>query len=113
MTIREYCAKRARSVRKVTIVLGVLFLLACSVYETSAKLQANSWYIAGAALLFIFIVMNVGMTRIRCPRCGNSLRRIVYSELSPMLPPIATCPHCNARLDETMEIPIYFARISE
>jgi hypothetical protein len=104
VTIREYCADRARSVRKVTIILGVLFLLACSAYESIAKLQINSWYIAGAAGLFIFIVMNVGMTRIRCPRCGTSLRRIAYNELSPLRPPAATCPGCGVSLDERVEL---------
>lgn len=102
MTIREYCADRARSVRKVTIILGVIFLVSCSFYTTFAKLQINSWYIAGAALLFIFIVMNVGMTRIKCPRCGTSLRRIAFNELTPVLPQITACPHCRVSLDEPM-----------
>jgi len=106
MTIREYCAARARSVRKVTIILGVIFLVSCSVYTTFAKLQINSWYIAGAAGLFIFIVMNAGMTRIRCPRCSTSLRRIAFNELSPLLPPATTCPGCGVNLDEQVELPV-------
>lgn len=104
MTIREYCAARARSLRKVTIILGVLFLLACAVYTTFAKLKINSWYIAGAALLFIYIVMNVGMTRIRCPRCDTSLRQIAFNELSPLLPPAAACPGCGVSLDAPMDL---------
>jgi hypothetical protein len=102
VTIREYCANRARSVRRVTIILGVIFLVSCSFYATFAKLQINSWYIAGVAGLFIFILMNVGMNRIRCPRCGESLRRAAFNELTPVLPQITACPHCRVGLDEPM-----------
>jgi hypothetical protein len=102
VTIREYCANRARSVRKVTIILGVIFLVSCSFYTTFAKLQNNSWYIAGAAGLFIFVIMNVGTNRIGCPRCDSSLRRAAFNELTPVLPLITACPHCGVSLDEPM-----------
>jgi hypothetical protein len=103
MTIREYCANRARSVRKVAIIIGVLVLLACSAYSTIARLQLNSWYIAGVTGLFIFIVMHIGMNRIKCPRCGASLRHTAYRELSPTAPPLAVCPGCRVSLDEPTE----------
>lgn len=102
MTIREYCAGRARKVSNLTIILGVIFLLCWNTYETIAKLQINSWYFAGAATLLIFIVMNVGMSRITCPRCGGSLRRAAYNELTPVLPQITACPHCGVSLDAPM-----------
>jgi hypothetical protein len=104
MTIREYCANRARSVRKLAIVLGVLFLLSCSFYVTIAKVQINSWYIAGAATVLIATIMSIGMRRIRCPRCDTNLQRVAYNELAPRLA-LTTCPQCNVSLDEPMNLP--------
>jgi hypothetical protein len=66
-----------------TIILGVLFLLTCSAYGNIAKLQINGWYVTGAAIVLIFIVMNVGMTRIRCPGCGVSLDERVELPTKP------------------------------
>jgi hypothetical protein len=54
MTISEYCANRARSVTRVTIILGVLLMLGCSAYGVIAKAHINSWYVAGTADLVIF-----------------------------------------------------------
>jgi hypothetical protein len=102
MTIREYCAQRARLARKIAVSLGVAFMVSCVVYDVFAKAKLNSWYVAGGAALLVIGVLSVGLRGIRCPRCGFSLRKVAANEMTPTLPKLNDCPRCGVSLDEPM-----------
>jgi hypothetical protein len=102
MTIWEYYARRMRLARRIAIPLGVIFLVGSAVFQVLAKVRINSWYLAGAAGLIIVWVMLPILRSTRCPRCGQSLSKVVASAGNGRLPQLDACSHCGVSLDEQM-----------
>jgi hypothetical protein len=105
MTIREYCAHRACFARRVAIALGVAFMVICSAYDVIARVNINTWYVAGAAALLVLAALSAGLRSIKCPRCGMSLRKVAANEMTPTLPKLDAFPRCRVSLDEPMAMP--------